>query len=41
MGTIMVDIEGEVIHPGVYKVSKGSRVEEGLIDAGGLGGNAD
>jgi competence protein ComEA len=39
--TIAVDIEGEVIHPGVYKINRGSRVEDGLIAAGGLSANAD
>jgi competence protein ComEA len=39
--TIAFDIEGEVINPGVYKTSRGSRIEEALIAAGGLGVNAD
>ena len=39
--TIAFDIEGEVIHPGVYKMNKGGRVEEALVAAGGLGVNAD
>ena len=38
---ISVDIEGEVIHPGVYQMNKGDRIEDVLIQAGGLGVNAD
>jgi competence protein ComEA len=40
-GTVTLDIEGEIINPGVYRVAKGSRVEEGLVAAGGLAANAD
>lgn len=40
-GEIEFDIEGEVIKPGVYKISRGSRIEDGLVAAGGLGVNAD
>jgi len=39
--TITIDVEGEVIHPGVYRLLKGNRVEEALIAAGGLAANAD
>lgn len=39
--TIAVDIEGAVIHPGVYKLSAVSRVQDGLIAAGGLSQDAD
>ncbi|SNZ11084.1 competence protein ComEA [Terribacillus aidingensis] len=33
---IMVDIKGEVINPGVYKLAPGSRVEKAIEAAGGL-----
>jgi competence protein ComEA len=38
---VAIDIEGEVIHSGVYQLDKGSRVDEVLIAAGGLGASAD
>jgi competence protein ComEA len=38
---VVVDIEGEVIRPGVYKLMSGSRVNEVLAAAGGLGARAD
>jgi competence protein ComEA len=38
---VMVDVEGEVINPGVYKLGPGSRVNEALVAAGGLGVRAD
>jgi competence protein ComEA len=38
---IFVDIEGEVISPGVYELADGSRVKDVLMMAGGLSGNAD
>lgn len=38
---IVVDIEGAVEKPGVYKVVSGSRMQDGLIAAGGLGRGAD
>ncbi|HEX8923424.1 MAG TPA: helix-hairpin-helix domain-containing protein [Patescibacteria group bacterium] len=38
---IEVDVEGEVIHPGVYKLKKGDRVKEALVAAGGLALKAD
>ena len=40
-GTIMVDIEGAVEKPGVYSLSFGSRLKDGLIIAGGLSALAD
>lgn len=39
--TITIDVEGEVIHPGVYRLPKGNRLEEAMIAAGGLAANAD
>lgn len=38
---IVVDIEGAVQRPGVYKVAADSRMQDGLIAAGGLGEGAD
>lgn len=38
---IRVDVEGAVVHPGVYSLPAGSRVEDALIAAGGLGITAD
>lgn len=38
---VAVDIEGEVFNPGVYRLNKGSRVDEALIAAGGLAAKAD
>lgn len=33
---VVVDVAGEVIYPGVYRLSKGSRVADALMAAGGL-----
>jgi len=38
---IFVDIQGAVEKPGVYKLTKDSRVEELLVAAGGLSASAD
>lgn len=38
---IVVDVSGEVVKPGVYKLSSGARVEEALAAAGGMTGDAD
>lgn len=38
---VVVDVAGEVIKPGVYKLANGSRVNDALIAAGGLAVNAD
>lgn len=38
---LAVDVEGALIKPGVYKLPDNSRVQDGLIAAGGLSGNAD
>ena len=38
---ISIDIEGAVVGPGVYKLNQGSIVQDALILAGGLSGNAD
>lgn len=38
---IMVDIEGAVLNPGVYELPFSSRVQDLLIAAGGLSGEAD
>ena len=39
--TITVDIEGAVVNPGVYTLPAGSRVEDAIVAAGGLGSGAD
>lgn len=38
---IVVEIEGQVEKPGVYKLENGSRIDDLLIAAGGLSGDAD
>lgn len=38
---IMVDIEGAVENPGVYKLSSDARVNDALVAAGGLSAEAD
>ena len=38
---VVIDIGGEVIKPGVYKMKNGDRVEDVLIMAGGLSAGAD
>lgn len=38
---VVFDISGEVIKPGVYALSVGSRVSEALVVAGGMSVNAD
>lgn len=38
---IVVDIEGEVQNPGVYKLSVGSRLDDLIIVAGGFSADAD
>lgn len=38
---IQIDVEGGVFHPGVYSVAFDSRVQDALIAAGGLSGQAD
>lgn len=39
--TVVVDVEGAVILPGVYKLSAAARVQDALISAGGLSQKAD
>ena len=39
--TIAVDVGGAVVHPGVYYLSVGDRVEDAIIASGGLSENAD
>lgn len=39
--TILVDVEGAVVKPGVYKLPESSRIQDGLIAAGGLSAQAD
>jgi len=38
---VTIDIAGEVIHPGVYKLKGDARVNDALVIAGGLAGQAD
>lgn len=38
---VTIDIEGEVINPGVVALKKGDRIAEALIAAGGLAAKAD
>lgn len=40
-GELVIDVSGEVIRPGVYKLSTGARVEEALTAAGGITDDAD
>jgi competence protein ComEA len=39
--TILVDVEGAVVRPGVYKLPLESRIQDGLVSAGGLSAQAD
>ena len=39
--TILVDIEGAVVKPGVYKLPQDSRIQDALVAAGGLSATAD
>lgn len=38
---MLVDVEGAIIRPGVYRMPPGSRVEDAIAKAGGLAKNAD
>lgn len=38
---IVVDVEGAVVNPGVYKLLDGARIQDVLVKAGGLSQNAD
>lgn len=38
---LTVDIEGAVVNPGVYTLPAGSRVDDALASAGGLGSDVD
>ncbi len=40
-GDIVVEISGEVLKPGVYKLSFGSRIDDLLIISGGLSASSD
>jgi competence protein ComEA len=41
INTILVDIEGAVVKPGVYKLPQESRIQDGLVAASGLSARAD
>lgn len=38
---IKVDVEGEVVRPGVYSLESDARVQDAIVAAGGLASNAD
>jgi len=38
---VTIDIAGEVINPGIYNLKNGSRINDVLVMAGGLGAKAD
>ncbi len=38
---VTVDVEGAVVAPGVYHLPPGSRVEDAIVEAGGLSDEAD
>lgn len=39
--SLVIDVEGAVVNPGVYKLSGDARIQEALIAAGGLASHAD
>jgi competence protein ComEA len=39
--TVLVQVAGEVVHPGVYQVAAGARVQDAVARAGGLTSRAD
>src|SRR4030065_2579386 len=39
--SMVVEISGAVVKPGVYKLENGARVEDVIIEAGGISLNAD
>lgn len=39
--TILIDVEGAVVKPGLYKLPLNSRIQDGLVAAGGLSLSAD
>jgi competence protein ComEA len=41
LSEITIDVEGEVVNPGVYRLPTGSRVYEAIKAAGGVTANAD
>lgn len=38
---IVVDVAGAVVRPGVYRLAAGSRIDDALLAAGGMSGEAD
>lgn len=40
-GEIVIEVAGAVMKPGVYNLAKNSRIEDGLVAAGGLTSDAD
>lgn len=39
--SMFIDVQGAVVHPGVYKLNSDARLQDGLIAAGGLSATAD
>lgn len=39
--SILVDVEGSVVTPGVYKLTQNSIIQDALVSSGGLSSNAD
>ena len=39
--TLTIDISGEVVHPGVYELPSGSRIQDAIQAAGGLSAAAN
>lgn len=39
--TVVIDIAGGVLHPGVYTLPKGSRIDDAIIVSGGFSDDAD
>jgi competence protein ComEA len=39
--SILVDVEGSVVAPGVYKLTQDSIIQDALVSSGGLSANAD
>jgi competence protein ComEA len=40
-GTLVIDVEGGVAHPGIARLAAGSRVADAIVAAGGYGPEAD
>ena len=40
-GTLVIDVEGGVVHPGIVRLPAGARVADAIVAAGGYGPEAD